>query len=115
PLNESSVYFSTNDFANQAALNAGWNFFYSVTTQGALAHVNPYDGISAADAKAVVDSLVRASDADATPLLRVRHPNVILITCESCTVKVVRRLGGITSVTQNSDALSHEVMLFYPV
>jgi phosphoglycerol transferase MdoB-like AlkP superfamily enzyme len=112
PLNESSVYFSTDDFANQAALNAGWNFFHSVTTSGALAHVNPYDGISAADAKAVVDSLVRASDAEATPLLRVRHPNVILIIWESFTAKVVQRLGGLAGVTPNFDALSHEGVLF---
>jgi len=112
PLNESSVYFSTNDFANQAALNAGWNFFHSVTTSGALAHVNPYDGISAADAKAVVDSLVYASDADATPLLRVRHPNVILIIWESFTAKVVKRLSGMSGVTPNFDALSHQGVLF---
>ena len=30
PINQSSVYFSSNNFANQAALNAVWTFLDSV-------------------------------------------------------------------------------------
>lgn len=112
PLNESSVYFSTSDFANQAALNVGWNFFHSLTTAGAMTRTNPYTEISVADARRAVDSLTAASDSSAVRLLRVRRPNVILIIWESFTAKAVARLGGLPGVTPHFDSLTHEGVLF---
>ncbi|HEU4642044.1 MAG TPA: sulfatase-like hydrolase/transferase [Gemmatimonadaceae bacterium] len=111
PLNQSSVYFANDDFANQAALNVGWNVFHSLTTSRALDHTNPYTHIDAATARQVVDSLLASSD-PARPLLRVAHPNVILIIWESLTAKVVGRLGGVPGVTPCLDSLSHEGILF---
>jgi phosphoglycerol transferase MdoB-like AlkP superfamily enzyme len=112
PLNQSSVYFSTSDFANQAALNVGWNVFRSLTTRGALERENPYTELDAATSLAVVDSLLRVADSSAPSLLRVPRPNVILIIWESLTAKVVGRLGGVPGVTPHLDSLSHEGVLF---
>lgn len=112
PLNQSGVYFSTSDFANQAALNVGWNVFHSLTTSGAMARTNPYTELDEATSRAVVDSLLHATDASAPSLLRIARPNVILIIWESLTAKVVGRLGGVPGVTPHFDSLTHEGVLF---
>ena len=41
PMNQSSVFFSKNDFANQAAINVPWNFFWSLSKQ-LYSSENPY-------------------------------------------------------------------------
>ncbi|HEX6535281.1 MAG TPA: LTA synthase family protein [Gemmatimonadaceae bacterium] len=112
PLNQSSVYFAADDFANQAALNVGWNFFHSLGTSRALERTNPYTALDAPTARMVADSLLASTDASARPLLRIAHPNVILIIWESLTAKVVGRLGGVPGVTPCLDSLSHEGVWF---
>ncbi|HEY9516795.1 MAG TPA: sulfatase-like hydrolase/transferase [Gemmatimonadaceae bacterium] len=112
PLNQSSVYFSHQEFANEAALNVGWNFFHSLLNREALARTNPYTELDAVEARSVVDSLRGSDGLPASPLLRVARPNVILIVWESLTAKVVGRLGGVPGVTPHLDSLTHEGVFF---
>ena len=112
PLNPSSTYFSRSDFANQAGLNVGWNFLHSLTIRD-YRTTNPYaSAIPAPEARALVDSLLRSTDATTRHLLRLARPNVILIIWESGTAKVVRRLGGLPNITPQFDSLSHTGVLF---
>ncbi|HEU6450683.1 MAG TPA: LTA synthase family protein [Gemmatimonadaceae bacterium] len=112
PLNQSSVYFSSHEFANQAALNVGWNFFRSLSYARRAPEINPYTEVPEGDARGVVDSLLALVDSDPASLLTVARPNVILIIWESLTAKVVGRLGGVAGVTPMLDSLSHEGILF---
>lgn len=112
PLNESSVYFSDDDFANQATLNVPWNVVHSLNTDQALVRTNPYRQIAPAVAQRLVDSLFRAPRAPTARLLRIRRPNVVLLIWESLTAKVVERLGGVPGVTPVLDSLTHQGVLF---
>lgn len=112
PLNQSSVYFSSREFANQAALNVGWNFFRSLTYARRAPEVNPYTQVPESEARSVLDSLVAVRHDDPASLLRVEKPNVLVIVWESLTAKVVGRLGGVAGVTPMLDSLSHEGILF---
>jgi phosphoglycerol transferase MdoB-like AlkP superfamily enzyme len=112
PLNQSSVYFSSHEFANQAALNVPWNVAHSFTTENALGRTNPYTQIDAATAERTVDSLLADSGAAPSGLLRVKRPNVILIIWESLTAKVVAPLGGVAGVTPHLDSLVHDGIFF---
>ncbi|HET7551716.1 MAG TPA: sulfatase-like hydrolase/transferase [Gemmatimonadaceae bacterium] len=112
PLNQSSVYFSSNEFANQAALNVEWNFVRSLTYSRKAPESNPYTGVSASEARSVVDSLVAIGSGRPASLLRISRPNVILLIWESLTAKVVGRLGGVSGVTPSLDSLSHQGILF---
>ncbi len=112
PLNQSSVYFSSHEFANQAALNVGWNFFRSLSYRRRAPETNPYTTVPEAEARSVMDSLVAIGDGDPEPLLKIARPNVILLIWESLTAKVVGRLGGVAGVTPMLDSLSHEGILF---
>ena len=112
PLNPSSTYFSHSDFANQAGLNAAWNFLHSLTIKD-YRTTNPYaSAISEVDARQLVDSLVHTDDGTTRQLLRVKQPNVILIIWESGTAKIIRRLGGLSGITPHFDSLTHTGILF---
>jgi phosphoglycerol transferase MdoB-like AlkP superfamily enzyme len=112
PLNPSSTYFSHSDFANQAGLNVAWNFLHSLTLRD-YRTTNPYAGaIAEPEARALVDSLLHATDATTKRLLRVARPNVMLIIWESGTAKVIERLGGLPNITPHFDSLSHTGVLF---
>lgn len=87
PMNQSSVYFSTNNFANQAAINAPWNFLYGVFSETASSsNSNPYTYLSADRANKIVDSLY-SSAGDVNKVLKSTRPNVLLIVWESFTEK----------------------------
>jgi phosphoglycerol transferase MdoB-like AlkP superfamily enzyme len=117
PINQSSAYFSTEPFANQAALNAGWNFFDS-WIKGLNRHTNPYVVMPADSARALVDPAGIAAgqpvggDTTLRPLLSVQRPSILLIVWESFTARSVERLGGVPGATPQFDSLAGEGLLF---
>ena len=112
PINQSAVYFSDKPFANYAAVNPLWNFFVSVFEKTAEDR-NPYAYFSENEAIATVKALFSDSS-KAQKLLRndLSQPNIIIVTYESLTAKVIERLGGEKGITPNFDTLSHEGVLF---
>lgn len=110
PITQSTVYFSRDAFANQAAINASWNFFDAVFWR-TYDTTNAYRVLSSEVASATVDSMLRR-DSSTTHLLQLARPNVIVILWESFSAKVVERLGGVAGVTPNIDSLIHEGVLF---
>ncbi|HEV2290651.1 MAG TPA: sulfatase-like hydrolase/transferase [Gemmatimonadales bacterium] len=111
PLTHSSVYFSDNDFADQATLNVGWNFFYSVNHHE-YQKSNPYAFLPAAEARARADTLL-APDRGVPPrLFRLAHPNVIVVIWESFSAKLAASTGGRSGVVPEFDSLARTGILF---
>ena len=122
PINQSSAYFTTEPFANQAALNAGWNFF-DTWLRGLDRHSNRYAVMPADSARALVEGLRDApasaggAGASSPPgagrrLLRVDRPDILLIVWESFTARAVERLGGVRGATPFFDRLADSGLLF---
>jgi phosphoglycerol transferase MdoB-like AlkP superfamily enzyme len=90
PLNQSGVYFSTNNYANHAAINASWNFLHSLVSKGAL-EKNPYQYLTAQRVKQVTDSLYETGSASEQVVNFSSGPpaNVIVIIWESFTEKAL--------------------------
>ena len=90
PLNQSSVYFSTDNYANHAAINASWNFLHSLVSKD-FSEKNPYQYLSVQRVKQTVDSLY--SGVSTTEQLIRFSPdtatNVIFIIWESFTEKAI--------------------------
>ena len=112
PVNQSSAYFSGDRFANQAALNAGWNFVDS-WRRGLNRTENPYRFTPDDSARAVV-ARARRSDSPGTDsaVLRSRRPSILLIVWESLPARAVEQLGGLAGVTPEFDRLAREGLLF---
>ena len=113
PLNQSDVYFSKNNFANQAALNVPWNFFRSLTKR-TYSKNNPYSFMEMDTAKAIVNTLYKP--APTTQELQIKsssNPNVLIILWESFSAKAVAALNGkYQGVTPQFDMLTSEGILF---
>ncbi len=112
PLNESTVYFSKDDFANQAAINASWNFMNALW----MGHgtKNPYNYVSAAVARHVADSLL-ADQGHTQMVLRNNRPNVIVVVWESFTEKATHAIVEGKEVTPHFNELKKEGLYFSQV
>jgi phosphoglycerol transferase MdoB-like AlkP superfamily enzyme len=113
PLNQSSVYFCNNQYANNAAVNASWNFMYSVTLMKQLDEL-AYRYMSDAEADAIIDSLFETRGNNAFVLTGADSvkPNVILIVWESFTSKVLNRVVENKSVIKYFPELVKEGIYF---
>ena len=89
PINQSSVYFSTNNFANHSAINASWNFLHSLTSKGSSGK-NPYQYLPTGEVKRITDSLYSHSSKTEKIINTTEGPlNVIVIIWESFTEKAL--------------------------
>ncbi|HSB53181.1 MAG TPA: LTA synthase family protein, partial [Gemmatimonadales bacterium] len=111
PINQSSAYFSTTPFANQAALNVGWNFFDS-WVRGLDRRTNPYILAPADSARAEVARAEAPRPGAGARLLRRDRPNILLVVWEGFTARSVERLGGLKGVTPVFDSLAAKGLLF---
>lgn len=113
PLNQSSVYFSQNNFANLAALNAPWNFLRSLSRRSVGA-VNPFVFDDVAKVNVVVDSLMKSgiSTQQIVNIGQGPSPNIIFIIWESFTSKAVGLLAEGKIVTPHFNQLMKEGVFF---
>jgi hypothetical protein len=113
PITPGSVYFSNDNFANQAAINPVWNFFADVISGSGEGAVDPFT--SPATAQAMFDSLVAEPNvAHERPmkLLRMRPTRVVILFWESFTAKIAEPLGGMSGVTPGFTRLAKQGILF---
>lgn len=113
PLNQSSVYFSTNNYANHAAINASWNFLHSLVSKGAL-EKNPYRYLAAQRVKEVTDSLYKTSSSSeqVVNFSSGSPTNVIVIIWESFTEKALHISIDTKEVTPRFNRLKQQGIYF---
>ncbi len=109
PLNQSSVYFSKNNYANQAALNPVWNFLFSIKRSREVT-TNPYIAMPDDEAEKIAKGLLRSAYTGTIDSIRKR--NVILLVWESFTSKVVDTFFNGIEVTPNFNRLKNEGLWF---
>ncbi|MDB5197448.1 MAG: hypothetical protein JWP88_1819 [Flaviaesturariibacter sp.] len=110
PMNQSSVYFSTNNFANQAAINPVWNVMYGMLDKTSKTK-NPYLYLPANEAAKKVDSLY-VSTGSVKLVLRTQKPNVIFVIWESFTEKAIQAIIDGNEVTPQFNQLKKEGIYF---
>ena len=113
PLNQSSVYFCNNQYANNAAVNASWNFMYSALQINKL-NKNLYEYMKEEEADAIVRSLFDADGRTEQVVVDSGElkPNVIFIVWESFTEKVLNKTVDGKSVIKFFPELLKEGIFF---
>lgn len=112
PMNQSTVYFSDNNFANNAAVNACWNFFDSVLKGGDLKE-NPFTTLDDTTAIRLTNKLkTTGKEIKVLPDSLQKKTNVLLIIWESFTAKAVSSLNGMSGIAPNFEALTKEGIYF---
>jgi phosphoglycerol transferase MdoB-like AlkP superfamily enzyme len=113
PLNQSTVYFSANNFVNQASINAPWNFMHSLS-HNTESKKNPFLYLEPKEAQAIRDSLF-VSGLQTDTILKMTpgiKPNVILIVWESFTEKATHIKQGGIEITPGFNELKKEGIYF---
>jgi len=108
PINTGVAYFSSNLFANNAAINPLWNMAYSMKRLDATQKV--YRFMDDEKAEEIVNDLMGESG-DYERLLKSDRPNVVVILLESFAGQVIESMGG-EAVTPNLHKLEEEGILF---
>lgn len=112
PMNQSTVYFSTNNFANIAAVNAPWNFMSSIVN-GTYDKVNPYTYLPKETLTAAIKELYSTSNTTELVLKKeIKKPNVLFIVWESFTKKATEKTINDEAITPNFNALKKEGIYF---
>lgn len=113
PLNQSSVYFSNDNFANMVAINAPWNFMHAVTHHVDKNH-NPFAFEDIANANATVDSILVQSGKTMQVIDtgKLPKPNVLFIVWESFTAKALGLQVDGKMITPGINKLVNEGVYF---
>ena len=113
PINVGAVYFYKDKMAvNHAAVNAPWNFFYSIKK---ASKINGYNELIPEHIASGLFNEINGAHTEGTPylsILNTTHPNILLIVLESFTAKGIEVLGGAKSITPHLNKLSKEGVLF---
>jgi phosphoglycerol transferase MdoB-like AlkP superfamily enzyme len=109
PVNLSTAYFCSDNFANHAAINLYWNLGYSFSNREDK-H-NPYIFYDSDSAQLSFRKSMNQSVSDKS-FLSCSRPNVILIIIESFTSKIIEPLGGIPQITPGFNHLSTQGISF---
>ncbi len=110
PINQASVYFSKNIFANHAAINVLWNFGNSLTFKELKS--NPFTFFPEKEAEKHFSTEENIPESPPPSILKVKKPNIVLLIFESMTSKIIEPLGGIPGVTPNFNKLTKEGIFF---
>lgn len=112
PMNQSSVYFSDNNFANVSAINAPWNFFSSLLYNNSD-NKNPYQYLPKYTIGRVFNYLFDESGSTIKVVNpAVKQPNVIIILMESFNEKLTHLQINGNEVTSNFNKLKKEGVYF---
>ncbi len=113
PLNQSSVYFSTDNYANHAAVNVSWNFMHSLS-HNLNDTGNPFRYMSDSSAKAWKQHLFQpvADTGSVIHLTKTNTPNIILVVWESFTSKAIGHFKNGIEITPGFNRLINEGIYF---
>ncbi|MBX2888749.1 MAG: sulfatase-like hydrolase/transferase [Ferruginibacter sp.] len=109
PINQSSVYFSSNNYANQSALNPVWNFIHSVRLKNELVS-NPYIVMDEDIANKITAELFNRNSQIITDTAI--RKNIILVVWESFTAKVLDKVYKGVEITPGFNRLKNEGIYF---
>lgn len=111
PINQSSVYFSNDQFLNQAAINVPWNFSYSIIENNHNEE-NPFIYQSTEEVQQIMNTLYSVQDSTSLLVIKNNRPNIILIIWESFTAKTVEKLGGRKAITPEFNSIIKDGIFF---
>ena len=110
PMNTGFVYFhKTKAFANHAAINVVWNFFYNLRKSAQVEY--PKNFFDNTLTKKYFESLYPQDDSTMHVFSQAK-PNIVLFILESFTSDIIEPLGGLKDITPNLNQLCSEGILF---
>ena len=111
PINESSVYYSTNQLLNLSAVNGAWHLAHNMYSAG-IGSENSFVFMDKKTADEEVKNLYSCKADSFTHVLKTDQPNVVILILESFTADLIEALGGEKDRAPNFNRLVKEGILF---
>lgn len=108
-LRTGSVYFSSEAFANHAAINDHWHFLNSF---GYSSKIEADVFMDEKNCDDICSNLFQSSNNQPIQLLRTKRPNILIFILESFTASHMESLGGKDGVTPNLDSIARAGVSF---
>lgn len=109
PINVGTVYYSSHNFANHAAINVVWNVGFSLANKGAE---NTFQYFDQAKDERLVAPYLNQNDTTLEYCFNEPQPNFVFLMVESFSSNVIEALGGLKGITPHFNQLSGEGILF---
>ena len=84
PINEGEVCFSSNQCANDAAINPLWNLIHSFIETRDASYFNAYRAMDDADAEKIFKELYAVQQDTTVSLFKIAKPNICFIILDTC-------------------------------
>lgn len=112
PINESEVYFSSNQCVNDATVNPLWNIVHSYIENEEVLSGDAYKVMDDSEAEKIVRAMFAEPVDTTVHLFTTPRPNICFLILESWSADVVEACGGYEGFTPNFEKLTHEGYLF---
>ncbi len=112
PINQAESYYSKHNILNLIAVNSGFNLYKSYLENKDFMKENPFGFFSLAQAKATVNQLHDVEKDTTISILKIPHPNIVLILLESWSGDLIESLGGEPGITPQFRELEKQGLLF---
>ena len=115
PINEGQVYFTQNQYVNDATVNPIWNVTHSYIENKKMFKGNGYKVLPDAEARKLVQQLYAVEKDTTISVLKIKRPNICFLILESWSADLVASTGGYKGLTPNFEKLVSEGYLFTQV
>ncbi len=112
PIHQSDVYFSKNNFLNDAAVNSAWNLLESINQNKRNLNKNPYSFFSNDEATKIVKEIFAVKKDTTEKIITTNRPNVVMIILEGWSADVIESLGGEKGIAPEFEKLISGGLLF---
>ncbi len=112
PITASDSYFSKHNILNIAAVNPGYNIFFSILNHANLTEFEKFIKYSEEEALKIVEEIHQIPKDTTVLLSKIPRPNIVFILLESWPADVVEALGGEPGITPEFNNLEKEGLLF---
>ena len=112
PITASNSYFSKHNILNVAAVNSGYNIFFSVLNHSNMSEFEIFIKYTDEEALKIVEEIHQITNDTTILLSKILQPNIVFILLESWPADVVESLGGEPGITPEFNNLEKEGLLF---
>lgn len=112
PASISSASFSKYPILNAASVNSLYNIGFSLLSAHQLKGENIFATIDEAKAPDIVQKLHQVEKDSTLNILKIKHPNIVVLLLESWSADLIESLGGEPGITPNFKELEKDGLLF---
>ncbi|RLD42411.1 MAG: hypothetical protein DRI89_07380 [Bacteroidetes bacterium] len=112
PITSSKSYFSKFNLLNLAAVNSGYNLFFSAIDYYQVEESNRFVTLPSKEAKVLVEKLHRIEKDTTISILNIPKPNIVIILLESWSGDLIESIGGEPGITPEFRKLEKNGLFF---